>query len=124
MIYSTIAVTGNVKVSTWKLSGTVRIGSVGTVYPVYEGETVVTPTEDTQVLETDGYLLVDDIVVNPIPSNYIDTTDATGTSGSQILSPYTFYANGQKIQGTAELATATVDGNTLVLTNGFPIEVI
>lgn len=108
MTYSTIAVTGNIVVSARKLTGTVRVGGSGggPVYPVYEGETTVTPTQSLQTLETNGYLLESDITVNPIPSNYIDTTDATGSSGSQILYPYTFYSNGVKLQGTIQTKTA------------------
>lgn len=36
----------------------------------YHGETVVTPSSETQVLETAGKTLKDDITINPIPSNY------------------------------------------------------
>ena len=38
--------------------------------PQYEGETVVTPSSQVQVLETDGFILADNIVIEPIPSNY------------------------------------------------------
>lgn len=36
----------------------------------YTGETVITPTQETQVLATTGLMIPTDIVVNPIPSNY------------------------------------------------------
>ena len=39
--------------------------------PEYEGTYEVTPTEETQTLETDGLMMTDDITVNPIPSQYI-----------------------------------------------------
>ena len=42
-------------------------------YPLqekYEGETVVTPTQETQTLHTAQLLMPVDIVINPIPSNY------------------------------------------------------
>lgn len=44
--------------------------SVGAGYPVYTGETEVTPTQETQVLSTAGTSVLNDIVINPIPSNY------------------------------------------------------
>jgi len=36
----------------------------------YEGSYTVTPTEQTQTLPTGNRLLGQDIIVNPIPSNY------------------------------------------------------
>ena len=36
----------------------------------YEGDYTVTPSSETITLNTAGKTLVDDIVVNPIPSNY------------------------------------------------------
>ena len=37
---------------------------------LYEGAYVVTPTQQTQTLPTDGRYLRSDITINPIPSNY------------------------------------------------------
>lgn len=39
-------------------------------YPDYEGETVFTPTEYTQTIPTGHTVLLSDITINPIPSNY------------------------------------------------------
>ena len=41
-----------------------------TEFPVYEGEYEVTPTRQTQTLGTSQKVMVRDVVVNPIPSNY------------------------------------------------------
>ena len=38
--------------------------------PVYDGATELTPSAETQVLQTNQYALRSNIVVNPIPSNY------------------------------------------------------
>jgi len=38
--------------------------------PVYHGDYSVTPNADVQVLSTRGYQMNQDVVVNPIPSNY------------------------------------------------------
>ena len=42
----------------------------GGALPAYDGETVITPTEETQTLETDHKSVLANIIVNPIPSNY------------------------------------------------------
>lgn len=38
--------------------------------PSYEGDYEVTPSGETQILETEELYLKGDIVINPIPSNY------------------------------------------------------
>lgn len=38
--------------------------------PSYEGAYEVTPSEETQTLETDSLYMRGDIVIHPIPSNY------------------------------------------------------
>ena len=52
-------------------------GEAGTVIkvtehdlPVYTGQTEITPSEDTQVLQTANRTVVSNIIINPIPSNY------------------------------------------------------
>lgn len=38
--------------------------------PVYDGITEITPSQDTQILQTSNKALTRNIVVNPIPENY------------------------------------------------------
>jgi hypothetical protein len=38
--------------------------------PAYTGETEVTPSNETQTLQTANTALYDNITINPIPSNY------------------------------------------------------
>lgn len=38
--------------------------------PVYDGPTEITPSEETQVLQTDHHAVRANITINPIPSNY------------------------------------------------------
>lgn len=52
-------------------------GEAGTVIkvtehdlPVYSGQTEITPSEETQTLQTANKTVLHNIVVNPIPSNY------------------------------------------------------
>lgn len=47
-------------------------------YPDYDGETVFTPTEYTQTIPTGHTVLLSDITINPIPSNYGRITYAGG----------------------------------------------
>ena len=39
-------------------------------HPIYDGPIEITPSRETQVLETQGKILITNIVVNPIPKNY------------------------------------------------------
>lgn len=39
--------------------------------PEYEGKYTVTPTEETQTLGTNGKRMTDDVIVEPIPSSYV-----------------------------------------------------
>ena len=38
--------------------------------PQYTGPTTVTPTQEQQILHTQDFYLIDDIVIDPIPNNY------------------------------------------------------
>lgn len=51
-----------------ELSSDVTI-SVGSV-PIYTGDYVVTPSDESIVLNTKNLELIENVVVNPIPSNY------------------------------------------------------
>ena len=50
------------------LKGTLSL-STGSA-PPYEGETVFTPTRQTQTIQAEGFLFSENITINPIPSNY------------------------------------------------------
>lgn len=39
-------------------------------YPAYDGDTTVTPSQDTQTLYTAQKSVLENITINPIPSNY------------------------------------------------------
>lgn len=38
--------------------------------PAYQGSMEITPSAQTQTIETAGYMMPGDITVNPIPNNY------------------------------------------------------
>ena len=39
-------------------------------YQKYSGDYVFTPTNETQTVETEGLVVLENIIINPIPSNY------------------------------------------------------
>lgn len=47
-------------------------------YPTYDGPTEITPTRSTQAFQTNGQVVLTDLIVNPIPSNYGLITDHGG----------------------------------------------
>lgn len=44
--------------------------SGGNSYPLYDGEYAFTPTTEAQTIETNGFALLDNITIAPIPNNY------------------------------------------------------
>lgn len=95
--------------------------------PTYQGDYTVTPTEETQTLQTKELYLNDDITVNAIDSDYVgseidrrDSTDLTA-SGATVSVPSGFYEeNASKSipSGTVVPANAiTAVGATLTASN-------
>lgn len=61
-----LTVGGNVSAKRADLAGGVRRNS----YPLYDGEYEITPTDEPQVIELEGKAVKQNIIINPIPSNY------------------------------------------------------
>ena len=59
-----------IQASTASVSIQTQIVRDGINPDTYSGEYTVTPTEETQVLSTNGKLMAGDVTVAPIPTNY------------------------------------------------------
>ena len=85
----------------------------GTVTITLETKTV-TPTKSAQDITPTSGKVLSKVTVNPIPDNYIDTTDADATAAN-ILVDKTAYVGGTKVTGTMANngdTSGTIDGLT------------
>lgn len=87
------------------------------VEPDLQNKTV-TPTKSTQYITPDsGYDGLYQVIVNPIPAQYITTTDATAVA-SEILNGKTAYVNGSRIVGTMTRRSSVTDAQSVGLNGG------
>lgn len=93
----TVSQTLNTTTTSYTIPNGYHSGS-GTVSIVTE-EKSSTPTKSTQNITPTSGKVLSKVTVNPIPANYIDTTDANAVAGD-IRSSKTAYVNGVKITGS------------------------
>ena len=48
----------------------ITFADIAQQFPVYNGDRTITPTGETQTFPTAGTIVLEDLTVNPIPSNY------------------------------------------------------
>lgn len=94
---------------------------IGVQPPVYQGETTVTPTESTQTLETNGMMMPADVVVNPIPSQYIvpsGTVNITENGTHNVRQYASAEVNVTPPTGSATTPDTTITANPTISVNG------
>ena len=60
----------NAGVSAQSKTMPVRVDKGIPTFPAYKGETVFTPSDQEQIIETIDTVLLKNIIINPIPNNY------------------------------------------------------
>lgn len=64
------SLSGNVNGSAISIGGSFLFGSGSKRYEFYNGDYEITPTQSTQVLDTEELVMRDNVTINPIPNNY------------------------------------------------------
>lgn len=68
-------------------------------YEHYAGDYLITPEKQSQVLDTENKYVEQDIVIDPIPDNYIDVSDTTATPADVKRNKEFYTADGELTQG-------------------------
>ena len=95
----------------------------GTGGQPYEGETTVTPSEQEQTLPTAGKTVSEDITIEAIPSDYYDTSDATGSAADVRNGVIVYGENGQIVGSMTEYnavsGTISTKSGTVSIPEGY-----
>ena len=92
------------------------VQSISTGSTINNQNKTATPNQSTQVIAPDtGYTGLDQVTINPIPSEYVTTADADAVAANILLNK-TAYVNSSKITGTMPNNGAT--GGTITTQSG------
>lgn len=70
MLFDTVVLDGDIDLII-PLDGEIGVvTNIREALPAYDGPTEITPTQETQTLATAEKTVLENIVINPIPSNY------------------------------------------------------
>ena len=98
VIFTNHTIQGDIENTNHSIGGDVVVNGAKAP-PTYEGEYEVTPSENTQRLGTMNLMMDGDVIINPIPSQYFDTSDATATA-NKLKSGFSAYNSNGKIDGS------------------------
>lgn len=91
-----------------------NLPDAGTAVEVVLQDKTITPTKSEQKIKADDdYTGLNEVTVEPIPSQYITTTDATAED-SEIMSGETAYVNGRKVTGTFSIDSELSEQDGLI----------
>ena len=103
------------------VTGNISIGGYDDL-PLYDGSYEITPTEQEQTVNTAGRVVEYDIVVDPIPDEYVDISESTLDNADELSEGViAFGADGTQYVGTVPDKSAsdiTVSGDTVTVPPG------
>lgn len=105
---------GKITASATQTAGYVSAGTkTGTKQLTVQAAKTVTPTKSSQTAVASGVYTTGTVTVAAIPSQYIETTDATATA-DEIFEGETSYVNGKKVTGTFTIANEITEQDNLI----------
>ncbi len=94
------------------------IDDTGSAVEYIEAERTVVPDTTQQIIEVNAQHLVGQVVVEPIPNEYVNVLDATAEENSQVADGYIAYGkNGVRLVGTMTPSGSAIDFSDLDYTD-------
>lgn len=94
------------------------IDDTGSAVEYIEAERTVVPDTTQQIIEVNAQHLIGQVVVEPIPNEYVNVLDATAEENSQVADGYIAYGkNGVRLVGTMTPSGSAIDFSDLDYTD-------